>query len=335
MRVVPAVTAVVLAAALMSACGAHDDSSSAAGSSAAGPCTGKSDPNAAAPKELTLALVPSGDANKLVETVKPLEKALTERLGIPVRGVITQDYQAAVEAIGANKAQIGLLPPLQMVQACERYGAVPSLQSVRKGKTTYPAQFFTNDPSKYCADTPKPDADGYLFCNNTASGDGPAGLDEIGKIKNSKVVMLESASSAGYVFPTAALKTAGVNVKTDDDLTQVGSHPASVLAVLKGDDQVGVSYWDARQSVATDQPDVKSKVVVFALTKEIPNDGVSVSAGLSSQWQDKIKQALLDYAGTSEGVKSLDAIYQITGLRPADATALQAAKAEADSIGAS
>ena len=64
--------------------------------------------------------MPSGDASKLVQSVKPLTAALTQRLGIPVEGVVTQDYQAAVEAIGSDQAQIGMLPPLQMVQACAR-----------------------------------------------------------------------------------------------------------------------------------------------------------------------------------------------------------------------
>ena len=110
----------------LSSCGVSQDAADSAsgGASSAVACTGTSDSSAAAPTKLTLALVPSGDAKKLVDTVKPLEDALTSRLGIPVTGVITADYQAAVEAIGANQAQIGMLPSLQMSQACDKYGAV-------------------------------------------------------------------------------------------------------------------------------------------------------------------------------------------------------------------
>jgi phosphonate transport system substrate-binding protein len=105
-------------------------------------CTGKS--GTTVPTKLVLALVPSGDASKLVESVKPLTDALTKSLGIPVSGVVTQDYQAAVEAIGANQADIGFLPSLQMSQACDKYGAPPVLQTLRNGKSSYAAQFFTN-----------------------------------------------------------------------------------------------------------------------------------------------------------------------------------------------
>lgn len=305
---------------------------SATSGAAAGPCTGKADAKAKDPTQLTLALVPSGDANKLVETVKPLEDALTKRLGIPVKGVITQDYQAAVEAIGSNQAQIGMLPSLQMSQACAKYGAVPALQTQRNGKSSYAAQFFTNNPDKYCSDKPVKGENGMLYCNGTEKGTGPAGLDSITKVKGATVSLLQAASPAGYIFPVAALKKKGIT--TDDfKVVQVTANDASVLAVYHGDAEVGTSYWDARTVVQKDTPDVGEKVVVFALTDEIPNDGVSISAGLNKKWQTKIADAMKDYAKTPDGVKALTAIYQITGLVDADPASLQKTQKAAASIG--
>lgn len=322
----------------LTACAGSDNSSasgnSAAASSAAkaaATCTGKHGDRT--PDKLTLALVPSGDAKKLVESVKPLTEALTKSLGIPVSGVVTQDYQAAVEAIGANQADIGFLPSLQMSQACEKYGAVPSLQTVRAGKSSYAAQFFTNNPSKYCKDTPQPGANGLLYCNGTASGNGPAGLDEISKIKGAKMALLQAASPAGYIFPAAALKAHGVDPDKDITPVQVTANDASVLAVYRGDAEVGASYWDARTVVQSDTPDVGKKVVVFALTDEIPNDGVSLNGTLTQEWQNKIATALKDYAGTPDGVKTLEAIYQISGLTDADAAKLAKTQQVAASIG--
>jgi phosphonate transport system substrate-binding protein len=319
--------------------GTADASGSAGGATGSGSapagaaCTGKSNDSAAAPTALTLALVPSGDAKKLVETVKPLEQALTQRLGIPVKGVITQDYQAAVEAIGSDQAQIGMLPSLQMSQACDRYGAVPALQTQRAGKSSYAAQFFTNNPDKYCAAKPVKGANGMLYCNGTEKGTGPAGLDSLPKIKGATVSLLQAASPAGYIFPVAALKAAGINADTDIKVKQVGANDASVLAVYNGDAEVGTSYWDARSVVVKDTPDVGTKVVVFALTKEIPNDGVSLSSNLSKSWQDKISTAMKDYAKTPEGVQALTDIYQITGLVDADPVALSETQKVAASIG--
>lgn len=325
----------IASALALSACGVSQNATSTASGSAsasAAACVGKSDESAAAPTKLTLALVPSGDATKLVESVKPLASALSSRLGIPVEGVVTADYQAAVEAIGSNQAQIGMLPSLQMSQACEKYGALPALQTLRQGKSTYAAQMFTNDPSKYCSDTPKAGANGMLYCNGTESGNGPAGLDSISKVKGAKVAMLSAASPAGYIFPVAALKAKDVST---DDVTpvKVTANDASVLAVYKGDAEVGFSYWDARSVVKKDNPDVGSKVVVFALTDEVPNDGMSITGKMNAEWQNKVKNAMLDYAGTSDGVATLTAIYQITGMKPADVEALGQTQAAARTIG--
>lgn len=325
----------IASALALSACGVSQNATSTASGSAsasAAACVGKSDESAAAPTKLTLALVPSGDATKLVESVKPLASALSSRLGIPVEGVVTADYQAAVEAIGSNQAQIGVLPSLQMSQACEKYGALPALQTLRQGKSTYAAQMFTNDPGKYCSDTPKAGANGMLYCNGTESGNGPAGLDSISKVKGAKVAMLSAASPAGYIFPVAALKAKGVST---DDVTpvKVTANDASVLAVYKGDAEVGFSYWDARSVVKKDNPDVGSKVVVFALTDEVPNDGMSITGKMNAEWQNKVKNAMLDYAGTSDGVATLTAIYQITGMKPADVEALGQTQAAARTIG--
>lgn len=332
---VAALSALALAGTLaLSSCGVSQDAADSASGAAdqATTCTGSSDASAAAPTELTLALVPSGDAKKLVDTVKPLEEALSSRLGIPVTGVITADYQAAVEAIGANQAQIGMLPSLQMSQACDKYGAAPALQTVRKDKSSYAAQMFTNNPDKYCTDAPAKGPNGMLYCNGTASGDGPAGLDSVAKVKDATVAMLSPASPAGYIFPVAAMKTAGVAIE-DVSPIKVTANDASVLAVYKGDAEVGFSYWDAREVVAADNPDVGEKVVVFALTEEVPNDGMSISSKLTADWQKKISDAMLDYAGTPEGVEALTAIYQITGMQPADPESLRTTQVAARSIG--
>ena len=114
------------------------------------------------------------------------------------------------------------------------------------------------------------------------------------------MALLQAASPAGYIFPAAALKKAGVDPDTDITPVQVTANDASVLAVYRGDAEVGASYWDARRVVQRDTPDVGQKVVVFALTDEIPNDGVSLNGDLTQAWQDKISagaQGLREHPG--------------------------------------
>lgn len=299
-------------------------------------CAGSADAGAtgaaADPDSLVLALVPSQDQNGLVDTAKPLTDMLTEKLGIPVTGVVAKDYQAAVEAMGAGQAQIGFLPSLQLWQASDKYGAKVVLQTERNGNITYPAQFMTNNPDKYCDDTPV-ERDGMLFCNGADAMKGPAGLDSITKVKGAKVAMLGPGSPAGYIYPVLALQEAGINTDSDIEKLPVTANDASVLAVYNGDAEVGFSFWDARTIVKKDVPDVGQKVVVFAMTDEIPNDGVALTSDLSPELQQKITDALEEYSSSDEGSKVLQSIYSITKLAPADPSSLDVVARAAQQLG--
>lgn len=283
------------------------------------------------PEEITLALVPSQDQDGLVETAAPLTDHLTEELGITVTGVVSRDYQAAVEAMGAGQAQIGFLPSLQLWQANDMYGAEVVLQTERDGNITYPAQFMTNDPDTYCDDAPVERED-KLFCNGADALEGPAGLDAIDRVEGARVSVLGPGSPAGYIYPILALQEAGVDTDSGIDQVPVTTNDASVLAVYNDDADVGFSFWDARDIVG-DVEDIGEEVVVFALTEEIPNDGVAVSDDLSAELQEEITDALLAFSDTEAGREALESVYSITALAPADPDSLDVVARAAEALG--
>lgn len=319
-HVLPGAALLAVAALALSACSGDAEASPSAAETAADPTS------------LTLALVPSQDQDGLVDTAKPLTDHLTEELGIEVTGVVSKDYQAAVEAMGADQAQIGFLPSLQLWQASDMYDASVVLQTERNGNISYPAQFMTNNPDKYCEDEPV-ERDGMLFCNGADALQGPAGLDSITEVEGAKVALLGPASPAGYIYPVLALQEAGLDTDADIEQLPVTANDASVLAVYNGDAEVGFSFWDARTIVASDTPDVGQKVVVFALTEEIPNDGVALAASLSPELQDRITTALEDFSNTEEGSQVLTDIYSISKLTPADPDSLDVVARAAEKLG--
>ncbi|GIG38158.1 phosphate/phosphite/phosphonate ABC transporter substrate-binding protein [Cellulomonas pakistanensis] len=319
-HVLPGAALLAVAALALSACSGDAEASPSAGETAADPTS------------LTLALVPSQDQDGLVETAEPLTDYLTEELGIEVTGVVSKDYQAAVEAMGADQAQIGFLPSLQLWQAADMYDASVVLQTERNGNISYPAQFMTNNPDKYCEDEPV-ERDGMLFCNGADALQGPAGLDSITNVEGAKVALLGPASPAGYIYPVLALQEAGLDADADIEQLPVTANDASVLAVYNGDAEVGFSFWDARTIVASDTPDVGQKVVVFALTEEIPNDGVALASSLSPELQDRITTALEDFSNTEEGSQVLTDIYSISKLAPADPASLDVVARAAEQLG--
>ncbi len=312
--------------------------------STASSASGSVDDKADWPTSITIGFVPSREADALVEKIQPVADALSKDLGIEVKGVVSNDYTGLVEAMGSGQADIGAFGPFALLQAVERANAEIILQSVRNGGATYHTQWMTNNPSKYCSDTPvENERTGsgdktltFLNCNGTAHGaterkDGPIGQDAIAKVKGAKVAFVEQASTSGYVFPALQLELAGLDYQKDVQPIFAGSHDAAAIAVCNGDAEVGVSFDDARSIAATDC-DLKTKAVVFAYSPEIPNDGWVVRGDLPSSLKSAITQSLLDFAKSDDGKKVLKAIYQIDDLVPAKQGAYDIVKQAADKI---
>ena len=316
--------------------------SEAAGESAAaseGEGTGE------APDELVIGFVPSREAGALVEDIQPLADYLSEELGIPVEGVVSNDYTGLVTAMETGQAHIGALPPYGLVQAVDRAGAEVILQSARNGSGTYHTQFFTNNPEKYCEDEPventREGEEGeltFLNCNGTDreatdTPEGPVGEDALENIEpGTTVSFVEQTSASGYIFPATVLLAAGIDPESDIEPLFAGSHDASVIAVCEGQAEVGVSFDDARGIAVTDC-DVASEVVVFAYGPEIPNDGIAVSGGLPDDLKDRIAQALMDFAETEEGAETLNKIYEISEFTEPNLEALEIVRRAVEELG--
>jgi phosphonate transport system substrate-binding protein len=290
---------------------------------------------AAAPTKLVLGLVPSREADVLVENAKPLADYLTEALGIPVESFVPQDYPGLVAAMQTGQAHIGAFGPFGLVQAADEAGAEIILQSARDGAVTYHTQWMTNDPGTYCTDEPVANDDGLLFCNGTLDAtEGPAGEEGIALIEEGTTVSFVGETSAsGYIFPAVQLLDAGIDHETGIDPLFAGGHDASVIAVCNGDAEVGVSFNDARTILQEGDCDDLSNVVVFAYSAEIPNDGVAVAGDLPDDLKQQIAGALIDYADTEEGAAVLDAVYEIDEFAPADLASFDLVRQAAAELG--
>jgi phosphonate transport system substrate-binding protein len=324
-------TPLVAISMLVAACSSPAGSSPSASASASGSTAASAsvDEKADWPDSITIGFVPSREADALVEKIQPVADVLAADLGIEVKGVVSNDYTGLVEAMGSGQADIGAFGPTALLQARDRAGAEIILQSVRNGGATYHTQWMTNNPDKYCSDTPvENERSGgddktltFLNCNGTDHDateivEGPLGEDALPKVKGAKVAFVEQTSSSGYVFPALQLVQAGLDYQTDIDPIFAGSHDAAAIAVCNGDAEVGVSFDDAR-SIATTDCDLATKVVVFAYSPEIPNDGWAVRGDLPDSLKTAITQSLLDFAKSDDGKKVLDEIYQIDDLVPA------------------
>lgn len=274
------------------------------------------------PESITISLVPSVEGEDLAEALDPLTGYLSENLGIEVNGVVASDYSATVEALGSDQAQVVITDAGSLYNAIERYDAELILRDIRFGATSYASMAFTNNPDKYCEDTPVmatyPASGVELsYCNGieeeTASGQGQASLDALGLVGDGTEVALQAATSpAGYQYPVVAMRELGID--TDADITQIpveGNNNA-VLAVYNDDAEVGFAYWDARTTVTEEAPDIAEKVVAFAYTDMIPNGGVAVAPSLPADLVTELTELLDGYADSSDEAATV--MFDLVGL---------------------
>jgi phosphonate transport system substrate-binding protein len=309
--------------------------------------TTTADPKADWPEKIVYGFVPSDNADTLTDTIQPYMDYLSAELGIEVEGVVTADYNGLVVALGAGQADLGAFGPLGYVQAAEQYPTIEVLiQSIRFGSATYHGQWFTNDPS-ICDEPPvvgaldnsadgpeiKAAADvvalqvGWTFADGvlvpellddgTPVEPGTACNASLDKVIGKTIAFTSASSTSGGLFPQLQLLELGIDLEADIDYVYVGSHDSAVASVYNGDTDIGLSFDDARRNLRKESTDVGSKVIVFNLTSEIPNDVVAVRGELP----DNLKQAVYDateaFLATEAGVLIFDEIYGWTGIRPA------------------
>lgn len=245
---------------------------------------------AAEPERLVLGFVPTENAERLAETAKPLADELSKELDIPVEAFVSAQYIGLAEAMGARKVDIGFLNSFNYVLAKDLFDVEVILKTVRRGRGSYRSQFVTR------SDT---------------------GIDSVRDLRGKRLAFVDPVSTSGYLFPAAYMMEQNVDPDTDlDRFIFAGSHDNALLALYRGEVDAAVSFEDARPRIQREYPDVMERLVVFEYTEWIPNDTVSLRAGLDDQLKERITAAFLSIAQTPEGRAALEAIH-VDGFTPA------------------
>ncbi len=308
------------------------------------------DPKAGWPDRLVFGFVPSREAEELQDRVDVLAGILADALDIEVVGLVTPDYpslgQAMATTAGSDQIiHMGALPPLGYVTTAENFpGAVELFaQSERNGSLFYWTQYFTNDAS-ICTGAPVQGSFIHDDAGNSVGvGPGESSATQVGwnsdgtrdetndpglrcptpvaltVVAGKTFSFVTPGSASGYLFPLGELIAAGVNPGQFNELFG-GSHDGSVTAVYQGDADFGASFDDARRNVrvtpenAAGLSDVGSKVIVFNISKPIPNDVIAVRSDMPDSLKDAIFDALAAFIATPQGLELMDQIYSWTGL---------------------
>lgn len=265
------------------------------------------DKRAAAPKELTMAFVPSVESQKIVDAGGPLAKMLGDEIGMRVDLKVLPDYTVVVEGAGAGKIDVAWMPPLAYVLGKQKYPGLKGILMVTRfgGRKSYRGQILVR---KGVAKT-------------------------LAELKGRRFAYADTASTSGFLFPKLLLMKSGVDPERDfKNVMVAGGHDKVIYAILQGSVDAGATFDDARRLAVKRLPDVYAKTEVIAYTDWIPNDNVSVRPGLDSALRDKIQSALLKMAATREGKKYLNDLYEIDGLTEFDEAAYDPVREAAEKL---
>src|SRR5205807_10449980 len=126
---------------------------------------------------------------------------------------------------------------------------------------------------------------------------------------------VDPASASGFLFPNFMLANRGLDYKTFfSDTIFAGGHDKVVIAVYQKQVDAGATYGnsidtgpptDARTAVVSTLPDVMTVVKPIAQTDPIPNDTVSVRAGLDPALVKLLSDGLMYVQSTADGKKAL------------------------------
>ncbi len=263
-------------------------------------------------KPIVITFVPSGDTARIAKAGNDIGDCLNKMTGLVFEKVqVGTSFAASIEAMGANKAQVGFLNTFSVLLAREKYQIEPILAVLRKYNTN------SIDPDKADSGKLLPYYKGQFITKKDS------GIKTYADLKGKTFCFVDPNSTSGYIIPRIILLANGIN--PDKDLKAVvnaGSHNNVGLGVYKGDCDAGVSYVDVMTDPAANLaktfPDIADKVIPFAITDRIPSDGVQVVKGLDPAVRSAIADGLVAMSKDAGGNAVLRGLYTIDGFDKID-----------------
>jgi len=218
---------------------------------------------------LVLAFIPQENPEKLIGDIEIIIEYLQKEMGVAVKGYVTQDHAAAVEALRNGEADISFMGGLPYVLAHEIIGAEVILSEVYRGSPTYRARIFVLRDS---------------------------GIEKVEDLKGKSIAFADPISESGFIYPLEIIVEAGL-LKRGDDPKEVfsnvyfaGGYQQAIQALANGlVDAAGVSQF--ADLLLT--PEQLPKITWIAESKPIPSHLVCVRKGLDKERVDAFKQAML------------------------------------------
>ena len=280
---------------VIAACGGSTGGTQASGgpSASSGPRIGSIS------RPVVLAFTPSQESATISTNGNAIKGALEKATGLAWKVTPMSSYAAQVEGMCSGAIDVGFFAPLQMTLLIGKSCGTPVLGALRKDDT---GQLATTYKSQILVRT-------------------DSGINDLTGLKGKKFAFVDPLSASGYVYPTLVIKNkTGQEPKTFFSQTIFANgHPQAALAVYSGQVDGAATFIDARDSLISANPDIKTKTKVIETAGPIPNDGVALRKGFPDDVGKQVVQALQDYAKDDSGKKVFSALFQWDGIIAIDA----------------
>ena len=221
--------------------------------------------------KLNMVFVPASEKGDEKDYVN-LIKIIGNLSGYTIKAIKVTDYNAAVEAMRAGRAQIAWFGAKTYIMAVEIAGAEAFAAGVRKG-----------------------DKDATYLTYFVVRSDSP--LKKLGDVRGKTLALNTIGSTSGDLIPQVELVKINLSVSNPKDFKKVfyaGSHDACLMIVINGHaDVCGMSSrnFDARLDDGTFK---REQVRIIHTSPPVPPPPLAYSKRLSKDVRAKIKRATLE-----------------------------------------
>jgi phosphonate transport system substrate-binding protein len=142
---------------------------------------------------------------------------------------------------------------------------------------------------------------GYVFVRKDSN------IKTVKDMKNKSLVLVDKATTAGYIFQLFYFKYYGIDNIEDyfSRISFASSHDAAAWAVYAGEADIGGAKNHIFNGLMEEYPDFKEQMVVLFESPEVPSNGLAVRKDLNPAIKLRIRTLLLSLHETPEGQKIL------------------------------
>ena len=242
---------------------------------------------------LTLAFIPQENPEQLLGDIAKLTHYLESELDLDVRGFVSQDHAAAVEAMRNGEADISFMGGLPYVLAHDQIGVKVILGEIYRGSPVYRGRIFVRKDS---------------------------GIVNLEQLRNKTIAFADPISESGYLYPLDVFAQAGLIDPEENPMSFfdavffAGGYQQAIQAMANGFvDAAGVSQF--AELLLT--PEQLEKVDWIAESDLIPSHSVVARQDLDPDLLARFTEAMLqlnepDYQHLLQYVYGHDGYVRVT-----------------------